>query len=132
MIPTIVHALGSTAVAFATARYFYLFFSRTNEFVLWDRAPLREDRKRKALRYLYLTGAAFGIGFCIYRGALSALSWMPRAWTVVSDDGDSTWAAYGIAATLAVLGTVFLLENMSKRADRFVSLERYLEEHSRK
>jgi hypothetical protein len=73
----------------------------------------------KVLRVSWLNGAYFtasliGFGVLVYSAAISFLSWMPRSWVEITEDGRREWIGYSIAAFVGMIGAGLSPANSSK------------------
>ena len=118
----------SVVVTGCTIHHVYLFFARPTRFreIVSKRPGL--NRWQIAIGYGYMIAAAFGIGYCIYRGVLAGLWWIPRGWVSINDDGEREWIGFTIAATAGLFGAIGIIEAMGKLNAQHIELERLLEQ----
>ncbi|HEX7882432.1 MAG TPA: hypothetical protein VF499_06825 [Afipia sp.] len=106
VVARIVYAVWCLGVAGCTLHFMYL--------LLWQTEALDEWNRRRAatrwdgfLKGLYFFAAWCGIYAACWGGVESALSWMPRSWVHIDDDGERQYMATAIGGTVGLVVSLF-------------------------
>jgi hypothetical protein len=113
-----------------TIRYFYLFFVRTREFAALPDAPITlhdalRHRTGHPHAYALRSGGFVGMFCGLFYAAAAALFWIPRSWTILSDE--RLWLGYIVAALVALVAACLIDSRMFRLARRYAELERRVE-----
>jgi hypothetical protein len=123
-------AIAWLALLGCTIRYFYLFFVRTREFAALPDAPITlhdalRHRTGHPRAYALRGGGFVGMLCGLFYAAAAALSWIPRSWTILSDE--RLWLGYIAAALFALVAACLIDSRMFRLARRYAELERRVE-----
>ena len=116
-------ALLGLACAGCTVHFFWCCLRQPSALFYIRRQWQGPSRTQKIAGYAYIGCVWIGVGYCIFRGTQAALQIIPRDWVAYSEDGDPIWIGNSIAATVALLGSVWLIETLEKLSIKFVGSE---------
>jgi hypothetical protein len=125
------YAVFCLSITASTIHFFFLFLrhpadldkflgnDRRYNIKIWRMALGEPDTLFKFRTYAYFLAVFVGLSFCIYNGALGALSWLPRTWT----NDDNEWIGYGLSVLAAILGAPAVMVQMEALARKFAEME---------